>query len=239
MHAMKSRGGYRFLPIEGPFSGAPFSAGVAAEPGFEIARVHAPRNTPLNEGFRIVERTLQSEARPIAALCATELRIPKPMTRKGFEEFNRAYVDQIQEWGLVDDGHVPVARTNVAPEIEPPAEPCLHAFCYAASGTSLRPTFVVSGAPEAVGTEGGLPGYWADMVKAIEERLGALGVEWADATETQFYGPRRAYELFARDQLPRLPEMARPGLRWVFSLPPIDDLNLEIDVRGLVRESWL
>jgi hypothetical protein len=37
----------------------------------------------------------------------------------------------------------------------------------------------------------------------------------------------------------RFEDMTRPGLRWVFSLPPIDDLNLEVDVRAIASESWL
>jgi hypothetical protein len=42
-------GGYRFLP--GVF---PYSAGVAAEPGFEIERVCLRRPVVLAEGFRVV-----------------------------------------------------------------------------------------------------------------------------------------------------------------------------------------
>jgi hypothetical protein len=67
----------------------------------------------------------------------------------------------------------------------------------------------------------------------------ALGVEWSDATETQIYCTRSDHQLFSAQGLSRFEDLARPGLRWFFSRPPIDSLNLEIDVRGLVRESWL
>jgi len=66
--------------------------------------------------------------------------------------------------------------------------------------------------------------------------MSALGVTWDDATESQFYGSRADHHLFAAQDLPRFAEMARPGLRWFFSRPPVDTLNLEVDVRGLAEE---
>jgi hypothetical protein len=39
--------------------------------------------------------------------------------------------------------------------------------------------------------------------------------------------------------LQRFAELARPGLRWFFSRPAMDELKLEIDVRGLAREIWV
>jgi hypothetical protein len=99
MQTMKSSGGFHFLPTDGPFSG-----GVAADPGYQIVRVRAPRYTPLTEGFSIVEKTVEAEGRPLAALCAMELRIPKPLSRQAFDEFNAGYVAQLQRWGLPVDG---------------------------------------------------------------------------------------------------------------------------------------
>ncbi len=91
---MTSPGGFRFLPTDGPFS-----AGVAADPGFQIVRVYPSRYTPLEEGFQVVEETLAAAGRPLNALCAMELRIPKPLTREGFDRFNRGYVEQHEKWG--------------------------------------------------------------------------------------------------------------------------------------------
>ena len=106
-------------------------------------------------------------------------------------------------------------------------------------GQGPRKTFVVAGAAEPIGTEGGPVAYWKAIVKTIDGHMAALDVGWADATDAQFYGTRADHELFAASGLPRFGELARPGLRWFFSRPPIDDLNLEIDVRGLARETWL
>lgn len=231
---MKTAGGFRFLPIDGPFA-----AGVAAEPGYQIVRAHIPRYTSLAEGFRIVEKTLEAEGRPLTALCAMELRIPKPLSREGFDEFNAGYVAQFQRWGLAVNGRQPTARTNVAPEMEPPDQPSLHAFCYTVEGGGQRDTFVISGTPEPPGVQGGRSVFWSSIAMTLEERMTALGVRWTDATETQFYGTRADHEVFATHDLARFEELVRPGLRWFFARPPIDVLNLEIDVRGLARESWL
>lgn len=233
LEVLKSPGGFRFLPTDGPFSG-----GVASEPGFNIVRVKVPTYTELNEGFRLVEQTLADAGRPLAALCAMELRIPKPLSRPGFDDFNRGYVAQHERWGLRVDGRLPAARTNIAPEFNPPQQPSLHAFSYTVETKEMRNTFVISGAPEPPGTDGGLPSYWAAIVGILEERLASLGVTWNESTETQFYGRRADHEVFASVGLLRFPELARPGLRWFFSRPPIEDLHLEIDVRGLARESW-
>ncbi len=234
VEAMKSSGGFRFLPTD-----APFSAGVAAEAGYQIVRARTPRYTALAQGFRMVEETLEAEGRPLAAFCAMELRIPKPLSRAGFDDFNVGYLAQLQRWGLSVNGHQPAARTNVAPETEPPEEPSLHAFCYTVEGVGPRATFVISGAPEPPGTQGGLSIFWASIAKALEERMTALGVSWADATETQFYGTRADHELFAARGLAHFDELVRPGLRWFFARPPVEFFNLEIDVRGLARESFL
>ena len=230
MSVIKSPGGFRFLPTDGPFS-----QGVAAEPGFQIVRVRAPRYTPLEEGFRLVEATLERAGRPLAALCAMELRIPEPLTAEGFNEFNRGYVAQHDQWGLRVDGHMQAARTNVAPELEPPSGPSLHAFCHTVAGQG-RPTFVISGAPEPPGTEGGLGNFWDAMAGIMEERMGALGVSWEDANDVQFYGTRAAHETFARAR--QLMPAARPGVRWYFSRPPVEGLELELDVRGLAGDTW-
>jgi hypothetical protein len=232
MPVIKAPGGFRFLA-----SGGPFSAGVAAEPGFEIVRLIAPRHTRLAEGFRLVEQTLDAAGRPRAALCAMELRVPKPLSRAGFDEFNRGYVAQHERWGLRVDGHMAPARTNVAPEIDPPAEPSLHAFCYTRESQATRNTFVISGVPEPPGTQGSLPAFWKAIVQTIDANMTALGVDWGDITEAQLYATRADHELFAASGLPRFADLVRPGLRWFFSRPPIEDLNVEIDVRALAGES--
>ena len=137
-------GGYRYL--RGAF---PYSAGVAAEPGFEIERARFQAPVPLAEGFRRIEAHLASAGRPRTALCACELRSPKPFTLDGFVDFNRGYVAVLEEWKIFRDGLNPVARSNVCPEIDPPATPSLFAFSYTVPARAgVRPTFHVAGSGE-------------------------------------------------------------------------------------------
>jgi hypothetical protein len=101
---------------------APYSAGVAAEAGFEIVHVRLSRYAPLGAGFDAVEAHLRKAGRPLQAVCGMELRSPKPFSFAGFNEFNAGYVDALKKWDLLVDGMNPVARTNVAPAVNPPAD---------------------------------------------------------------------------------------------------------------------
>jgi hypothetical protein len=73
------RGGYSFLK-----GISPYSAGAVAQPGFAIehARLRAP--LPLTVGFDAIDAHLKSLNRPRTALCAIELRSPRPFTFQGF-----------------------------------------------------------------------------------------------------------------------------------------------------------
>src|ERR1044072_7549964 len=118
-------GGYRFIPAVFQYSG-----GVPAEPGFEIVRVrfHAP--VPLAEGFAQIEEAIRAAGRPLTAFCACELRSPAPFTEAGFRAFNEVYAGTLRRWGVMTGDTNPVARSNVCPEIDAPAEPSFYAFCY-------------------------------------------------------------------------------------------------------------
>ena len=123
--ASVSVAGYRFL--RGVFQ---YSAGVAAEPGFEIERARFLRPLPLDDAFRAIEAHLQRIGRPRVSLCACELRSPAPFTEEGFAAFNRAYVGTLERWGIVGGHGNPVARANVCSEIDPPPTPTFYAFAY-------------------------------------------------------------------------------------------------------------
>ena len=88
-------------------------------------------------------RDAQGAAVPGATI---ELRSPRPFSFGGFDEFNGAYRQLLESWGLLVDGVNPIARTNVAPVVGPPAEPSLFGFSYTVpSAASGPPTFVVAG----------------------------------------------------------------------------------------------
>ena len=118
-------GDYRFLP-----GIAPYSCGVVSRPGYEIAHVTLHRPVPYVEGFPFIEKHLEVENCPRAALCGIELRSPQPFSFQGFAEFNAGYARILEGWGLFVDGVNPVARTNVAPVVGRPAEPVLYGFSY-------------------------------------------------------------------------------------------------------------
>lgn len=144
------RMGYRY--ISGPFQ---YSAGVAALPGYAIERVRFANLVPLADGFRRVEAFLRDARLPLTAFCACELRSPAPFSDAGFVAFNRDYVGTLERWGIFANERNPVARSNVCPEVHPPATPSFHAFCYARPAAGAQASFVIAGSGEA--TEGSGP----------------------------------------------------------------------------------
>src|SRR5476649_1931181 len=141
-------GNYRFIPAV-----FQYSSGAAAVSGFEIERVRFDRLLPLAEVFASAAKYIQAAGQPLTSFCACELRSPAAFTEDGFRTFNQNYVKTLAEWGLFDGTINPVARSNVCPEIDPPAEPSFYAFCFTRPSSSQTPTFVISGSGEA--REGG------------------------------------------------------------------------------------
>ena len=136
-------GGFAFLA-----GGFPYSQGVRALDGYAIERARFARPLPVERGFTAIEAHLASIGRPRTALCAAELRSPKPFSMGGFKEFNQGYVAVLKQWGLFRDERNPVARSNVAPELDPPDEPSFYAFCYTVPAVGAAPSFVVAGSGE-------------------------------------------------------------------------------------------
>ncbi len=239
-------GGYRFLP-----GIAPYSCGVVSAPGFEIAHVTFHRPAPYLRGFEVIERHLESEGRPRAALCAIELRSPLPFTFEGFAAFNAGYARILESWGLFVGGVNPVARTNVAPGVDPPAEPVLYGFSYARPCVpTLPPTFVVAGAgelPEGVLDPGGIVCFGDTTAEGIaakarfvldlmEQRLRGLGGDWSAVTAIDVYTIHPIERVLPEIVLPRAGSAAAHGVRWFFSRPPIVGIEYEMDLRGVRSE---
>jgi len=241
-------GGYRY--IRGRFQ---YSGGVAAEPGYRIERVRFARPAPLEAGFRRIEDWLKAAGRPLTAFCACELRSPGQFTEAGFVAFNRVYVGTLERWGIFKDEENPVARSNVCPEVDPPATPCFHAFSYtmpaeARDATGLK-SFVISGSGEAPEGQGG----YADRIirfgdtapdamrekaqyvlSALELRMAAFGLTWADATASQVYTVHDIHGFLADEIIRR--GAAPDGVTWTYARPPVEGLAFEMDVRGIPVE---
>src|SRR5271169_1201125 len=153
-------GGYRFIIYQFQYSG-----GVVAEPGFRIERARFARPLPLAQGFDAVEAYLEKLGRKPTAFCACELRSPAQFTEAGFIAFNRTYVERLARWGIFRDEINPVARSNVCPEIDPPATPSFYAFSYTVPGDGGG--FVAAGSGEARG-EGS--GSYADRIVRLGDQ---------------------------------------------------------------------
>jgi hypothetical protein len=238
-------GGYRFL--RGVFQ---YSAGVAALEGYEIERARFREPIPIAEGFRIVEAHLKKIGRPAQAFCACELRSPEPFSEGGFEAFNRAYVGQLERWGILGRGENPVARTNVCPESDAPKTPAIYAFSYTVpAASSVLPGFIGSGsgeAPEGAGTYNAVmirPGdqsveglrekaRW--VLAEMERRMGAFGLDWSAITATSLYTVHDVHPFLASEIVQR--GAMRHALSWYFARPPVRGLDYEMDVRAVGRE---
>jgi len=242
------KGGFSFLK-----GISPYSAGAVASAGFEIEHARLHPAVPLRAGFDTVSAHLKALGRPRQALCGMELRSPRPFTFQGFAEFNAGYIEVLKSWGIFLDGVNPVARTNVAPEVSPPAEPALYGFSYTvprASPAKRWPvSFVVAGAgelpegtldPQAVIRRGetspaAIQAKARFVMGLMEERLKALGATWRDVTAAGIYTVHDIHPLLASGILPA----SIHGYTWHYSRPPIVTIEYEMDLRGCRREVLL
>jgi hypothetical protein len=242
-------GGYRYIKAVFQYSG-----GVAAQPGFEIERARFSRPLPLRDAYAAVEACLKAIGRPTTAFAACELRSPEPFTEQGFYDFNQVYVKTLERWGIYKSGDQPVnpvARTNVCPMYDKPAEPVMYAFSYTvpAQRGASRATFITSGGGEARGGAGtyperivrfndtsaeGMREKVAHVVAEMERRLALLGFSWKDAVSTQAYTVQNVGHLVGELMAAR--GACEGGLVWYYARPPVIGLEYEMDVRGAARE---
>lgn len=241
-------GGYRYIP-----SVFQYSAGVAAEEGFELERVRFRRALPMAEAFAAVEAHLARIGRPTTAFAQCELRSPDAFTDKGFIDFNRNYVQTLERWGLYKDGVNPVARTNVCPMYHKPSEPSMFAFTYSvpASAGAAR-TFMLAGGGDArSGPEPykdrivrlndtspeGLREKVYFVIDEMESRLRSLGFTWEEASSSQVYTVQNVGHLVGEALAAR--GAIQGGMVWYYVRPPVVGLDFEMDVRGVAREILL
>ena len=180
-----------------------------------------------------------------------ELRSPRnPFSFSSFNEFNARYIDVLKKWNILLDGLNPIARTNIAPEVNPPGEPSLYAFSYTVPSKVTRKTFVVAGAGEL--PEGSLdpqdvvrPGEYdaaAIQEKArfviglMDARLRGLSVGWSDVTVSEIYTMHDIGPFLEEELLKRFGQGGAHRLTWYYSRPPIESIEYEMDLRGCVTE---
>jgi hypothetical protein len=239
-------GNFRYIP--GVFQ---YSGGVAADPGYRLERVMFRNPVPLKDGFARVEAMLAAAGRPLTAFAACELRSPEPFTEQGFRAFNEIYVGTLAKWGIFDTAARtnPVARSNVCPEIEKPAEPSFHAFVFTVPDANATPSFHVAGSGEAVEGKANYrdhtvrlgdisPSAMKEKARYVlgemERRMGLLGFKWADTTASQLYTVHDPHPFLASEIVRR--GAATRGLTWHYARPPVVDLEYEMDCRGISVE---
>ena len=155
----------------------------------------------------------------------------------------------LREWGLLASGANPVARSNVCPEIDPPAEPAFQAFCCTVPDASAAPSFVVAGSGEVKEGQATYhehvvaPGDTsADGMRAkarfvlgeMERRMAAVGGDWSSATGVQVYTVFDIHPFLADEVVRR--GAAAHGVTWHFARPPIVGLDFEMDCRAVATE---
>ena len=242
-------GNYRFLP-----GIAPYSCGAVSAPGFEIVHAVFQQPLPYRAGFERIAEHLAATGRPKSALCGIELRSPAPFSFAGFAAFNGEYAAILKEWGLFVNGVNPVARTNVAPVVNPPAEPALYGFSYTrpCAGAQL-PTFVVAGAgelpegilaAESIVARGdtsalGIATKAAFVMDLMERRLFGLGADWPLVNAIDVYTIHSLDRVLPELVLRRAGPAAVHGARWHYSRPPITEIEYEMDLRGTRTEVHL
>jgi hypothetical protein len=241
-------GNYRFIPAV-----FQYSSGACAFPGFEIERVRFDKLLSLAQGFAQAAIYMKEAGQRLTSFCACELRSPAAFTETGFLAFNQHYVRTLAEWGLFDGTTNPVARSNVCPEIDPPAEPSFYAFSFVRPIEKQRrsetPDFVIAGGAEARGGAGSYPERivrYRDLspeglkekvrftVGEMESRLAAFGFTWKDTTAAQAYTVHDFHPVMVEEIVRR--GAARSGLIWHLARPPVVDLEFEMDCRRVSRE---
>ena len=236
-------GDYRFLT-----GIAPYSSAVIAQPGFVLIHAQFSTPLPLQLGFDRIASYLSTQGRPRQALCALELRIPKPLSFEDFAALNAGYRSTLVEWDILVGNANPIARTNVAPAAAAPPEPSIYAFTFTAPAQAAlaHPTFVVAGAgdlrdqadltPAAIVRPGdtshdALVEKANTVMDVMSERLQGLGVDWPQVTTVDLYTTHSLDHFLEPVLLPKLGPVALHGVHWYYSRPPIAGLEYEMDLR--------
>ena len=159
-------------------------------------------------------------------------------------------MERLVRSGVFDGAINPVARTNVCPQVDPPAVPVLCAFSYVVdTERDAFGTFVVAGSGEAPEgrdsyhshvvapgdrTAAGMREKACWVLAEMERRIGLLGFSWADVTGTNMY---TVYDVhpFLEDEVVRR-GAAACGVTWHYSRPPVEHLDFELDARRIRLE---
>jgi hypothetical protein len=244
-------GNFRFVP-----DSATFCVGVVAMPGYAIAQVVLRELIPYRAGFNLIAAHLEAIGRPMVALCGIELRVTQPLSLPAFAALNNTYVELLRSYGLLVGELSPIARTNVAPAFNPPAEPALYAFSYTIPQpvSAARQNFILSGIGDllvddasgeaSIVQEGdtsaaGMQAKAAYVLRLVEPLLRAFAVSIQDINQLCLYTIHEAHAIIRDQLLPLIGPVAQYGLHWHYSRPPIRGVEFEIDLRSIAATTML
>ncbi len=228
-----------------------YASAVIADRGFEIVRAILENPLPLDAGFELIQRELEGRGRPAQALCGMELRGSAPYpNRPLFMEFNSRYVERLRNLELLVDGLVPITRANLAVHDGSVVEQCVYAFLFTVPSKTDRVTFATSaaadlrfrpdGTPENVAagdvSAAGLREKVSFVAEVVGSKVREIGASWDLATQIRIYTVHQIGALIPEVILPLVGSGARHGITWHYVYPPVVGLELEIDVRGVLRE---
>jgi hypothetical protein len=244
---------------EGNFSFYPSSSiycrGSVADAGYSLAHATFHKPLPLAVAFRAIQSHLVGIGRPMQALCGIELRIAKPLSFDGFGSLSRTYTKLLDTYGIRVGEHATTTRTNVALERADlaPKAPSVFAFTYTIPGErgGKRKSFIGSGIGELNGssrkdiialgktTPKAMRQKAEWVMMALNKQLDALGVKWSDVSNTNVY-TAHGIDAYVEDAiLGTMGPAARYGIHWMFTRPPIEEIEFEVDVRGGSQELFL
>lgn len=242
------RGNYRFM-----VGIAPYSCGVVAEPGHEIVFVTLADWLPWRKGFNAIDDYFREQGIARTSLCGIQLRCPAPFSMSEFIAFNQQYTEVLREWDVYVGDLNPIARTNVAPTLDPPSETMLHAFAYVRPTEGPGPSFVVAGAGELKeGTlveEGiirkgdcsaaALVEKSQYVMEVMADRLRVLGGQWCHVKRVNLYTIHGIDRILSEVVLPQIGAASQHGIHWYPTRPPVQDIEFEMDLRGVANELCL
>jgi len=237
-------GGYSFLAaIE------PYSAGVIAEPGYEIVHATLHSTLPWFTGLVAAKSWLEARGLPVQSLCAVALRCSQPHSFDGFATFNVEYRQLLEDWEIMVDGINPVARTNVSPVVNAPTETHLYGFSFCRPSKLTESTYVVAGGGELphrdlkrehivrVGetTPDALQEKAECVAGIMRTRLERMNADESLLSAINVYTASPVRSLLENVLIPQIPATAHIGIRWNLTRPPVEEIEFEMDLRG-VRE---
>lgn len=242
---LNTRGGYQFLP-----GIAPYSSGVISAPGHQLVHATLKKPLPWNTGLPAVRKYLENSGFSRFNLCGVELRCPAPHAMSGFIEFNRGYRDLLEEWDMLVDGQNPLARTNVSPVVSPPGETVLHGFSYSAPSELKETTFVVAGGGElphrdlddkhivrfGETSEDALLEKARCVIEIMKIRLRQLKADEHTLSTIDVYTVHPIHRILNDVVIPEITAAARIGVHWYDTRPPVQNIEFEMDMRGVQTE---